>query len=304
MLFHEIAKIWELITAGTGELLKNKPEVKLDGKTWLKYSISIWDDLKKSEEERKLRHPAMFPVSLVDRLLSCYTLKFDDPIVLDPFLGSGTTLVAAKRRGLRGIGFEVAEHFVKVAHERLGRRELFDEEYRLELVTPDTRELPVKFSQERVLYIVNDDARNILKYLEPESVNIAITSPPYWNVHRRKRSADRKKERPYSELSADLGNLSDYGAFLEQLKDVYRGVYEALTPGGFALINVMDIRCGSEFIPFHCDTISLCREVGFKVKDIIIWDRRQDYNNLRPLGYPYSFIINKVHEYILVFQKV
>ena len=37
--------------------------------------------------------------------------------------------------------------------------------------------------------------------------------------------------------------------------------------------------------------------------DIIIWDRQQDYNNMRPLGYPYKYRINKVHEYILIFIK-
>jgi hypothetical protein len=35
----------------------------------------------------------------------------------------------------------------------------------------------------------------------------------------------------------------------------------------------------------------------------MIWDRQKEYNNMRPLGYPYSFIVNKVHEYILIFKK-
>jgi hypothetical protein len=41
---------------------------------------------------------------------------------------------------------------------------------------------------------------------------------------------------------------------------------------------------------------------GFR-RDIIIWDRRQDYNNFRPLGYPAVFRVNKAHEFILIFQK-
>jgi hypothetical protein len=45
------------------------------------------------------------------------------------------------------------------------------------------------------------------------------------------------------------------------------------------------------------------REVGFTLDDIIIWDRRREYNNLRPLGYPTVFRVNKVHEFILIFQK-
>jgi hypothetical protein len=44
--------------------------------------------------------------------------------------------------------------------------------------------------------------------------------------------------------------------------------------------------------------------LNYEMKDIIIWDRQKEYNNMRPLGYPYSFVVNKVHEYILLFEKV
>ena len=53
----------------------------------------------------------------------------------------------------------------------------------------------------------------------------------------------------------------------------------------------------------HADLATRMQEVGFLFDDIIIWDRKRDYNNLRPLGYPSVFRINKVHEYILIFQK-
>lgn len=80
----------------------------LGGKDWTKYSISVWNDIRKTAEEAKLGHPAMFPGALVERLLLCFT-KDSEKVVLDPFSGSGATLVAAKRMGKRGIGFEVAK---------------------------------------------------------------------------------------------------------------------------------------------------------------------------------------------------
>ncbi|MDZ7261489.1 MAG: site-specific DNA-methyltransferase [candidate division KSB1 bacterium] len=58
-----------------------------------------------------------------------------------------------------------------------------------------------------------------------------------------------------------------------------------------------------EFYPFHTHIIDFMLDIGFSLDDIIIWDRRQEYNNLRPLGYPYVFRINKVHEFILVFKR-
>jgi hypothetical protein len=47
----------------------------------------------------------------------------------------------------------------------------------------------------------------------------------------------------------------------------------------------------------------MMKAIGFVLEDIIIWNREREYNNLRPLGYPYVFIVNKVHEYILIFKK-
>ena len=53
----------------------------------------------------------------------------------------------------------------------------------------------------------------------------------------------------------------------------------------------------------HSDVAVEMQKIGFIYDDIIIWDRQYEYNNMRPLGYPYKFRINKVHEYILIFIK-
>jgi len=78
----------------------------LDGKTWLQYSFSIWRDIEKTNGERKLKHPAMFPTQLTSRLIHIYT-KDKGEVVLDPFLGSGSTIVSAYKIGKKGIGFEL-----------------------------------------------------------------------------------------------------------------------------------------------------------------------------------------------------
>jgi hypothetical protein len=71
----------------------------------------------------------------------------------------------------------------------------------------------------------------------------------------------------------------------------------------YCIVIVMDIRKKSDFYPLHMDVTGKMLEIGFALDDIVIWDRRQEYNNLRPLGYPSVFRINKVHEFILIFQK-
>lgn len=254
---------------------------ELDGRTWQRYSISVWD-IAKSREEVKLRHPAMFPKELCRRLLEIYTRKGD--IVLDPMMGSGSAVIMARDLERKGIGFDINPDFVDLAKKRLSQRKLVQ----LDIEEPD---------------IHCEDAINLLKYVKPDSVDFVVTSPPYWNIHTRKRTADYKKPRPYSTLERDLGNIKTLDDFMNELKSVFQKVYTVLKYGKKCVIVVMDIRQGSKFFPFHMDISNMMTEIGFVLEDIIIWDRKKEYSNLRPLGYPYVFIVNKIHEYILIFRK-
>lgn len=256
----------------------------LDGKEWTRYSISVWNDIRKTPEESKLGHPAMFPGALVERLLLCFT-RDSQNVVLDPFSGSGATLVAAKKLGKIGIGFEVAKDYYELAQQRLKQPGLFIAGY-----------------EARVYHC---DARLMFNHIAPESADICITSPPYWDILSRKRSADSKAIRDYAQGDGDISRIEDYKSFLSALAEVFRQVNRALKPGAFCLVVVMDIRKQDKFYAFHADLASrLCAEdVGFFLDDTIVWDRRQEYNNLRPLGFPTTFRINKIHEYILIFRK-
>ncbi len=285
--------------------LKDKPQRVLDGKTWLRYSVSVWDDIEKSPEEKALRHPAMYPSALVERLLDCYL--WHQGIVLDPFLGSGSTLVAALKKGHSGVGFEIVPEFCLLALERLKNSQplnLFSDK-EPPLIRLVTAQEPLNFEEvtQQRFFLVQDDARHLEKYLQAETIDILVTSPPYWVIHRRRRTADYKEPRPYSDLPNDLGNIERYVDFLEELGKVFAQALRVLKPQAYCIVNVMDLRHGSWFIPYHMDIISLLTKVGFALEDIIIWNRAREYNNLRPLGYPHKFIVNKVHEYLLVFRK-
>ena len=97
--------------------------------------------------------------------------------------------------------------------------------------------------------------------------------------------------------------MDNYQVFIKKLGDVFQAIFSTLKPGAICGVVVMDIRKKSVFYPFHSDLSTEMKKRGYLLRDIIIWDRQKEYNNLKPLGYPYSFIVNKVHEYILVFQK-
>ena len=100
-----------------------------------------------------------------------------------------------------------------------------------------------------------------------------------------------------------MGNISEYRTFINELGRLFFKVNRVLKPGAYCLVNVMDIRKKSVFYPLHSDLATELQKQGYVFDDIIIWDRQQDYNNMRPLGYPYKYRINKVHEYILIFIK-
>jgi len=255
---------------------------ELDGKTWLRYSISVWNDIRKSKEEMKLNHPAMFPVQLPKRLIEIYANN-SMKTVLDPFMGSGSTLIAAMELNKQGIGFEISSDYVNLAKERLKNLKLFSANIH-----------PAIYQQ---------DARKILEYLDENSVDICITSPPYWDILSETRSADYKEIKDYAEKKDNLSSIKSYQEFNQELAKIFEKVYRVLKPGAYCCVNVMDLRKKDKFYAFHSEVANFMQEIGFIFDDLIIWDRRQEYNNLRPLGYPFVFRINRIHEFILIFKK-
>lgn len=229
-----------------------------------------------------MKHPAMFPVALVTRILETYT-TLESVKVLDPFAGSGSTLIASMVCGVEAVGLDINPEF----------KDMF------EIRKQEYGENNSNLSQ---TYIVHD-ARKMSQVLDPESMDICITSPPYWNILNSKRTADARTSTPYSNSELDIANLSDYSEFLDNLKTIFIEIEKCLKSQSYFILNVMDIRKGSQFFPLHIDALSVACEAGFKLNDIIIWDRQNDYNSMRPLGYPYKFIVNKVHEYLLILRK-
>ncbi len=257
---------------------------QLDGKTWTRHSISVWSDIRKSKEELALKHPALFPAQLAERIIECF-LPPEGTVVLDPFCGLGSTVVAAQKLGKTGIGFDINSEYLATARERLKQ-------------VPGQEHAPAPQGQ-----VIEADANDLLEHVDEESVDLVVTSPPYWDVLTRRRSADRKVVRNYGDSGDDLGRIGDYDEFLMSLRRVFAQVLIALKPGAYCVVVVMDIRKKNVFYPFHSDLAAAMQAAGYLWDDTIIWDRRQEYNHFRPLGYPAVFRVNKAHEYVLIFQK-
>jgi site-specific DNA-methyltransferase (adenine-specific) len=78
-------------------------------------TLDVWELA--PESARRVRHPAPFPVELPERLINLYTFRND--LVIDPFMGSGSTLVAAARTGRRFAGYDLDPDYVEIARGRV-----------------------------------------------------------------------------------------------------------------------------------------------------------------------------------------
>lgn len=252
------------------------------GKEWLQNSFSIWRDIRRNKEEKRLKHPAMFPIELAEKLINIYT-KNPGEVILDPFSGVGSTVIAAKNLDKAGVGVELSKEFVKIAKERV------KDEYNNECNYPPK------------LFI--GDSRKLGKIIKDESVDLCINSPPYWDILNRRRTVDKKININYSDSKKDIGNIDSYEDFLTETKKVYSEVYRVLKPNKRCCVVVMDVRKKDKFFPLHMDITKIMEEIGFELEEFIIWDRQHEYNNMKTLGYPWVFRVNKVHEFICIYWK-
>ena len=90
-------------------------EATIERDEFLEFTKSIWT--MPAESAKKARHPAPFPVELPRRLIQLYTFSGD--VVLDPFMGSGTTAVAAAMSNRRWVGYEISKDYIGIVHQRV-----------------------------------------------------------------------------------------------------------------------------------------------------------------------------------------
>jgi len=118
-----------------------KEQSKLTDEEWNQYFTGHWN----FPGEKQDKHLAMFPEELPKRLIKMFSFVGDT--VLDPFLGSGTTSLAAKKLGRNSIGYEINEPFLSIIKEKLGvNQSTFFEDATFEIIKQE--ELQVDFSEE------------------------------------------------------------------------------------------------------------------------------------------------------------
>ena len=101
-----------------GTFRRKPPEPRastISTQEFLELTKSVWTF--GTESARKVGHPAPFPVELPRRLIQLYT--FEGDVVLDPFMGSGQTAIAAAQAGRHYVGYEISEEYAALAERRI-----------------------------------------------------------------------------------------------------------------------------------------------------------------------------------------
>lgn len=257
--------------------IEQKKRSQLSKDEWREFTKTVW----KIPNVTHSLHPAVFPVEIPRRLTKLFS--FWGETVLDPFGGVGSTAVAAINEGRNCVCVDQNATYLAALQERVLT------ETRVGLEGLDAR---------------LGDARN-LDWLEDNSVDLVVTSPPYWN------KAD------YGGGRADLGSLPSYADFLVEMRGALSECARVLRPGRKLCVVTANVNQMTDHglltFPLSSDLSGTMRDLGLVMINEVIWSkdgtggRWGSANGQRPIfgSYPYppNFLFKNVHEYIIIFAK-
>ena len=219
-----------------------------------------------------------FIPQIPNQLLRRYTKKGD--WILDPFLGSGTTLIEAQRLGRNAIGVELSKKVLDQTKKNIAK-ESNPEIIKLEFVNGNSASVNLK---------------NVLSGLQTKSVQFIILHPPYWDIIK------------FSNSKSDLSNAKSMEDFLKGFGRVLDNCLPYLDKKRFLAVVIGDKYSGGEWIPLGFYCMQEVIEHGMILKSTIVKNfeettaKRNQKELWRYRALAGGFYVFK-HEYIFIFQK-
>lgn len=271
---------------------------ELNGSQWLPETKSFFYQkglgAKHPHAQIERQHPAPYSFQDIAHLITFFTKK--GMRVLDPFGGVGSTAKACELEGRLCTSIELQPKWRDLAVQRL--------------------EFEVGEGTSRKHEFILGDSRVELQRFEDRAFDFMVTSPPYWSILNKKADHKVMKERVANNLATnysdddenDLANVETYEDFLKILvDDVFMECARVLRPKKYMCLVVSDFRNKSEFISFHSDLIQAMnrRETrdGYRITLQGVKVLLQNHKTLLPYGYPFAYVENIHHQYILIFRK-
>lgn len=243
------------------------------------YSDSLWLINKRDKSgAHKFKYHGNFVPQIAFQLFSRYTKKGD--WILDPFMGSGTSLIEAQRMDRNSVGIELQESVASDAEERIHSEA--KEGIKAKVVVGDSR------------YI---DLAPIMEELNIKKFQFVMLHPPYWDIIH------------FSDRPDDISNCETLEAFQEAFNEVVDNTTKHLEKNRYCGLVIGDKYSNSQITPLGFICMDLMLKKGFMLKAIVVKNigdteaksNQQAIWRYRALSADYYVF---KHEYIMVFKKV
>jgi hypothetical protein len=262
------------------------PYSDIDLTRWREYE-HIWTDSLWliDARDRTGGHQLDYHGNFVPQIATQTYLRYtrEDEVVLDLFLGSGTSAIEAVRLNRRFVGVELNPDLVDYVRRKIPA-DLLDR--RVHILQGDS-------TQEETARRV----REVLGTMGADRAHLLILHPPYHDIIR------------FSDLSADLSNAPDLETFLDRFEAVARHGFDLLAPGRFAVLIIGDKYAQGELVPLGFYCMERCGRVGFRPKAIVVKNitgnergkgKRTNLWRYRALAGGYYIF---KHEYVMIFVR-
>jgi DNA modification methylase len=190
--------------------------------------------------------------------------------VLDPMVGSGTTMIEAKSLGRKGIAFDIHTEVIKIAKESC-KFDLDKESFEPEIKQGDARKI---------------------SSIADESIDLIATHPPYLNIIKYGEK----------EVEGDLSAFSNLTKFCDEIEKVAKECYRVLKPGKYCAILMGDTRRRRHFVPLSFNVMMRFLKVGFILKEDVI-KLQHNCSTTRYWGSQEKDFLLIMHEHLFIFRK-
>jgi len=260
---------------------------EINAKNWRDYTDILTNSLWIiGSRSRAGTHSGKYHGNFVPQIPYQAIRRFTKPgdVILDTFLGSGTTLIESRRLGRHAIGIELADSIAQDAEERINAEDNPHHTWQ-KVIRGDSTDI------ETIAQV-----RKALGSRERDKVQLIIMHPPYHDIIK------------FSDNPNDLSNKGTVTKFLEAFKQVVHRTYDLLEQNHFLVVVIGDKYSDKEWIPLGFETMEAVRSMGYSLKSIVVKNmegnraKRNLQNFWRQRAFRGDYYIFK-HEYVLFFQK-
>lgn len=272
----------------------NNPLNNLSGGDWLNFTKSVFSTFyttngkdSYAHDIRKI-HPSPKPPQLMKEIIEFFTKE--NELVFDYFMGVGGSLLGAGLCNRKAIGIDLNEKYIEAYKNA-------------------AKEIGVDIFSTKCgdCLEILDNKKEMSSLLRDEKISLVLIDPPYANMMSKEKTGGDiavygNKATPFTNDERDFGNLNQT-VFFDSLKQSVELVFPYIKKHGYIVIFIKDLQPNKkELNLLHADIIEKLNEISnLNYKGLRIW--ADNSAKLFPYGYPFSFVANQIHQYILVFRK-